>query len=107
VIGDLITPFKAAVGLDYRDFEKRLLGAIHLRFGLPANLAAAASSLIKRADRIAAYFEAVELAGFSTSEARKFFGRPREIETMKLEPWPPNVAKARFLERFEALSEAS
>ncbi len=107
VIGDLITPFKAAVGLDYRDFEKRLLSAIHIRFGLPASLPQAASRLIKRADGIAAYLEAVQLAGFSTPEARKFFGRPREMETAKLEPWPPNVAKARFLERFAALSKAS
>src|SRR6266511_4596100 len=59
VIGDLITPFKAAVGLDYRHFEKRLLNAIHIRFGLPSALPQAASSLIKRADRIAAYFEEI------------------------------------------------
>ena len=107
VIGDLITPFKAAVGLDYRDFEKILLAAIHIRFGLPANLPASASSLIKRADRIAAYFEAVEMAGFSTPEARRYFGRPRGMEPVELDPWPPIVAKARFLERFEALSEAA
>ena len=107
VIGDLITPFKAAVGLDYRDFEKRLLSAIHIRFGLPAKLPASASSLIKRADKVAAYFEAVELAGFSVQEAKKIFGRPREIESAELEPWPPNIAKARFLERFGELCEAS
>jgi 5'-deoxynucleotidase YfbR-like HD superfamily hydrolase len=105
-IGDLITPFKAAVGLDYRYFEKRLLSAIHIRFGLPSAPQAAAS-LIKRADRIAAYFEAVELAGFSTSEAKRFFGQPREIASVKLEPWPPNVAKARYLERFRTFSKAS
>jgi uncharacterized protein len=107
VIGDLITPFKAAVGLDYRHFERRLLSAIHIRFGLPSALPQAAASLIKRADRIAAYFEAVELAGFSTSEAKRFFGQPREIASVKLEPWPPNVAKARYLERFRTFSKAS
>jgi 5'-deoxynucleotidase YfbR-like HD superfamily hydrolase len=107
VIGDLITPFKAAVGLDYRDFEKRLLAAIHIRFGLPASLPQVASRLIKRADRVAAYLEAVQLAGFSASEARKFFGQPREIMSMTLEPWPPTVAKARFSERFRELSEPS
>ena len=107
VIGDLITPFKAAVGLDYRYFEKRLLSAIHIRFGLPSALPQPAASLIKRANRIAAYFEAVELAGFSTSEAKRFFGQPREIASVKLEPWPPNVAKARYLEQFRTFSEAS
>src|SRR5262247_4644058 len=30
VIGDMISPFKAALGLDYKAFENRLLAAIHL-----------------------------------------------------------------------------
>ena len=38
VIGDLISPFKAALSLDYRSFEAKLLAAIHLRFGLSAEL---------------------------------------------------------------------
>lgn len=106
VIGDLITPFKAAVGLDYRVFEKKLLQAIHIRFGLPFPLPQAAVLLIKRADRVAAHVEAVELAGFSASEAARLFG-PRRIEPAKLDPWPPNTAKARFLERFEAFASAA
>ena len=36
VIGDMISPFKAALGLDYKSFETALETAIHLRFGLPA-----------------------------------------------------------------------
>jgi 5'-deoxynucleotidase YfbR-like HD superfamily hydrolase len=107
VIGDLITPFKAAVGLDYRHFEKKLLNAIHIRFGLPSALPQSAASLIKRADRAAAYFEAVDLAGFSASEATRFFGQPRGIEPVKLEPWPPNAAKARYLDRFGSFCNAS
>ncbi len=39
VIGDLISPFKAALSLDYRAFEAKLLAAIHVRFGLPARVA--------------------------------------------------------------------
>ena len=35
VIGDMISPFKAALGYDYAAFEERLETAIHLRFGLP------------------------------------------------------------------------
>src|SRR5262245_9987246 len=34
VVGDLISPFKAAVGLDYKAFEVRLLRAIHGAFAL-------------------------------------------------------------------------
>ena len=38
VIGDMISPFKAALGLDYKAFELRLLAAIRIRFGLPFNM---------------------------------------------------------------------
>src|SRR5262247_2358190 len=62
VIGDLISPFKAALSLDYRAFEAKLLSAIHVRFGLPAELPDNVVKSIKRADRIAAYYEATGLA---------------------------------------------
>ena len=39
VIGDMISPFKAVIGGDYKVVEKRLLAAIHIRFGLPPILA--------------------------------------------------------------------
>ena len=73
VIGDLISPFKAALSLDYRKFEARLLGAIHVRFGLPVDVPEEISLQIKRADKIAAYYEAIGLAGFANSEARRIF----------------------------------
>src|SRR5262245_14339799 len=76
VIGDLISPFKAAVGLDYRAFEKRLLKAIHRAFGLPEDLPEPIAADIKRADRVAAYYEATALAGFSLEEAARYFGEP-------------------------------
>jgi uncharacterized protein len=63
VIGDLISPFKTAIGLDYKAFELRLLEAIHRRFGLPPVLPEEIISGIKGADRIAAYYEATGLAG--------------------------------------------
>src|SRR5688572_32572502 len=72
VIGDLISPFKAAVGLDYKAFERRLLRAIHTRFGLPPEAPPAAVDAIKSADRIAAYFEATRLAGFTQEEAERY-----------------------------------
>src|SRR6476619_2191975 len=79
VIGDLSSPFKAALSLDYRAFEARLLTAIHVRFGIPGVLPPDITKLIKRADKIAAYYEATSLAGFSREEARRFFGQPRGL----------------------------
>ncbi len=107
VIGDLITPFKAAVGFDYKDLETRLLRAIHLRFGLPAEPAIAAQKLIKRADRAAAYLEATQLAGFAEAEAGKFFGKPRALAPPRLKALPPGEAKARYLRRFATLSHGA
>ncbi len=109
VIGDLISPFKAAIGLDYKAFELRLLGAIHRRFGLPEALSADLKTSIKAADGIAAYFEATVLAGFGISEAEVFFGKPaipRELEARlsNLSPFPANNAEAQFLSRVRALS---
>ena len=103
VIGDLITPFKAAVGLDYKALEKRLQAAIHLRFGLPAVPPAELGRLLKRADRAAAFLEATQLAGFDEREARKFFGHSRGLKPMTLTPWPPDRARKAFLERFRLL----
>ncbi len=106
VIGDMISPFKAALGLDYKAFEARLERAIHLRFGLPAVTPDAIKALIKRADRISAWHEAVQLAGFSEVEADRFFGRPPDDHPVRLEPMAPSVAQARYLQRFHTLLDA-
>jgi hypothetical protein len=109
VVGDLISPFKAAIGLDYRAFEQRLLKAIHQCFELPHPLPPDVAGLIKRADRIAAYHEATGLAGFSAEEGARYFGPVSEVTgaageaLRRLEAWPAAVAQAAFLERFEAL----
>ena len=52
-------------------------------------------------------FEAVALAGFTEREARRFFGRPRHIDGLDLEPIPPEAAKKRFLDRFGDLAPAT
>jgi len=110
VVGDLISPFKAALSLDYRAFEAKLLAAIHLRFGLPPELSPPAVKLIKRADKIAAYYEAISLAGFSREEARRFFGQPRGLSPAlvkrlsHLSPLPAAEGEARFLKRFNELN---
>lgn len=105
VLGDLITPFKSQIGSAYKELENRLLGAIHLRFGLPATLPQSVVDAIKRADKMAAYFEATRLAGFDEGEARRFFGRPGRIVAPNLTPLAPAEAMARFLARFRALQE--
>jgi 5'-deoxynucleotidase YfbR-like HD superfamily hydrolase len=104
VVGDLISPFKAAVGFDYKDFETRLLSAIHIRFGLPPRTPAELAALIKRADHVSAYHEATQLAGFEKGEAKRFFGvPPKDMRTPRLVPLAPPEAQAKFLERFRHL----
>jgi 5'-nucleotidase len=107
VIGDMISPFKAVIGDSYEAVERRLLGAIHLRFGLPAKLPEALQNLIKAADRAAAYLEATRLAGFENAEARRFFGPPPKfsatLERDYLTPWPAGTVETRFRDRFKKL----
>lgn len=109
VIGDMISPFKAVIGDSYKAVERRLLAAIHRRFGLPAHSAPELERLTKAADRQSAFLEATRLAGFSVAEARRFFGRPPRIapsmERDYLKPWPAETAQARYLERFRKLAE--
>lgn len=105
VIGDLISPFKAAVGLDYKAFEHRLTRAIHIRFGLPPEVSTDDQALVKRADRASAFFEATQLAGFGIAEARTFFGAPRGVSHPRLVPLTAVQAQALYLERFRRLSD--
>lgn len=107
VIGDMITPFKAVIGPDYKTVEAALMRAIHIRAGLPAELPATVTQLIKRADRIAAYLEATQLAGFSAQEAQGFFGSPRVGRDIRIEPMPPDEAKRRYVERYRILGGAA
>lgn len=103
VIGDMISPFKAALGVNYRDFEDRLEAAIHLRFGLPPKAPAEVKRKIKRADIICAYFEATQIAGFSHDESVKFFCRPPTGLEIAIKPLPVKQAQILFLDRFETV----
>ena len=107
VIGDMISPFKAALGFDYKSFEDRLESAIHIRFGLPGRTPAPIKLLIKQADRACAFFEATQLAGFEASEAVKLFGRPPVGYHLDIEPLSPNAAQARYLQRCKVLADAA
>ena len=110
VIGDMISPFKAVIGDAYKAVEKRLLGAIHRRFGLAPELPADVIKVIKTADRGAAFLEATQLAGFSIAEARRFFGArpalPMAVERDYMTPWPAPTAERRYLERFGKIPQA-
>ncbi len=105
VIGDMISPFKSVVGGGYKSVEKRLEAAVHLRFALPPHASRDLKDRIKKADTVAAYFEATELAGFSMAEAQKFFGLPRgiSIDMIEIDPMPALEAQSRFIARFEAI----
>jgi len=107
VIGDMISPFKAVIGGSYKAVEKRLLSAIHIRFGLPAVLPPELESQIKAADIGAAYLEATHLAGFGEAEAKRLFGRdpklPPSTQSDYMTPWPAGKAEKQFLTRFRAL----
>ncbi|MBV9075867.1 MAG: hydrolase, partial [Methylobacteriaceae bacterium] len=90
------------VGQGYREAEARILAAIRVRFGLPAEPPPELARLVKRADRAAARLEAVRLAGFSLGEADEVFDRPEPIAldpTPFLDPWPAEQAATAFRAR--------
>ncbi len=109
VIGDIISPFKAVLGDSYRGVEQRILDAVMLRFGLGGAVRTRARTLAKRADTIAAYHEATQLAGFTAEEAALYFGKPERLpQTLLalLDPWTTQEAESAYLQRFAALSDA-
>ncbi len=105
VIGDMISPVKAAVGPGYDELDKRLIAAIHIRFGLPAAIPVKVKKQIKKADRISAWMEVTQIAGFSVTEANKFFGEPdpQVIEGLSIRLRPPVEARNDYTARIETL----
>jgi uncharacterized protein len=105
VIGDMISPVKAAVGTGYGDLDARLAAAIHIRFGLPAQLPTRIKALIKRADRISAWLEATQIAGFSPAESDRFFGKPPAelVADRAIAPRPPAEVRAAYIARHDIL----
>jgi 5'-deoxynucleotidase YfbR-like HD superfamily hydrolase len=108
VIGDMISPVKAAIGPAYGALDERLSAAIHLRFGLPATLPAAVKRAIKAADRVSAWLEATQLAGFAGAEADRFFGRPDPALTagLELRLRPPAEVRLAYSDRHRQLLAA-
>lgn len=109
VVGDMISPFKATIGGNYKEIEDGLLKAIHARFSLGAIRPASVTRGIKKADQHAAYFEAVQLAGFEPDEARRLFGEPSmpafDVDGFDklIRPWPTHQAHDRFVAEFDAI----
>jgi len=108
VIGDMISPVKAAVGPGYKALDERLTAAVHLRFGLPAVLPKSVKALIKKADGLSAWLEATQIAGFAEVEADKFFGQPDRtlFDGLSLRLRPPLETRADFTARHAALLDA-
>lgn len=107
VIGDMISPVKSAVGPAYGALDERLSAAIHLRFGLPAQVPAQVKKRIKKADRVSAWLEAVRIAGFSSAEADRFFGKPdpAHVADLQIRLRPPVEVRAEYTARHRALLE--
>ena len=107
VIGDMISPFKALLGDGYRSIEARLGAAIHLRHQLPATLPEATRKAIKQADRVSAYLEASQLAGFARDEASRLFGTPPDtLAHMTIQPVSALEAERAFIDRHQTLFRA-
>ena len=109
VIGDMISPVKSSVGPGYEELDKRLTAAIHRRFGLPAQLPVSLKKKIKAADKMSAWMEATQIAGFEAQEASKLFGVPKSecIEDLEITLRPPKVVRADFIERFNQLKSVT
>ena len=105
VIGDMISPFKAALGPEYKDIEQRLDAAIHIRFGLPPVLPKSVTDMIKRADKACAYYEARQIAGFTEDEADKIFRKPKGLSDIVIDVASVDQAQEMFLQRFRELSQ--
>lgn len=108
VIGDMISPVKSAVGPDYDELDKRLAAAIHIKFGLPAAIPVTIKKQIKKADKISAWMEATQIAGFDDAEANKFFGKPdpKLIDGLEIHLRPPVEARKAYTNRHNDLLKA-
>lgn len=105
VIGDMISPFKSALGSSYKDFEARLEAAIHVRFQLPPKTPQTIKTLIKKADKACAFYE-----------RRSWPASPPRVPTdlrrlppgydLVIEPQPAAIAQQRYLDRYRVLAEA-
>lgn len=105
VIGDMISPVKSAIGSDYQSLENRLSSAINLRFGLPTKLPENIKKQIKKADKISAWIEATQIAGFSKDEANKLIGTApkNNVDNFTIKLRAPLEVREDYILRFKEL----
>ena len=107
VIGDLISPVKNALGGEYLELEERITAAVRLRFGMAMEPPERQRRAIKKADRMSAWLEARQIAGFSTDEADALFLRPpdRIVEQLSIILRPPGLVRSDFSARASGLAD--
>lgn len=103
VTSDLVTPFKNVVGDGYRRVEVAVSEAVHVAFGLPGRLPPQWQRAIDEADHMAAYLEAIALAGFKEQEAKTIFMVKNPPPVGQLAPWNAGKAQEEFLKTFKVL----
>lgn len=105
VLGDMISPVKGALGREYGEMDARIAEAVHRRFGIPVKVPANIKKIIKQADQVSAWLEAIEIAGFSEVEARGIFKvpKPEYCSGLNIRLRPPAEVRAAYLDRFNEL----
>ena len=105
VIGDMISPLKSHLGVNYEELDGKLTMAICIRFNIPTKKINIIKRRIKIADKKAAWLEAIHLAGFSKQEADSIFGKQEFIEGLEtnLLPEAPFFVRKKFVNRFNEL----
>jgi hypothetical protein len=96
------------VGPDYGLLDDRLTAAIHLRFGLPAQIPAVVKKQIKKADKLSAWLEAIQIAGFTRAEADKYFGKqdPALAGSLQIKLRPPVEVRDDYTALYHKLAAA-
>ena len=109
VISDMISPLKAHLGITYEALDEKLTMAICVRFNIPTTKIKTIKRQVKVADKMAAWLEAIQLAGFSRQEADSLFGKQVEAEGFEdyLTPCTPFFVRKKFVNRFNELYNSS
>ena len=109
VISDMISPLKAHLGKAYEAFDEKLTMALCIRFNIPTTKIKIIKRQVKIADKIAAWLEAIQLAGFSKQEADSLFGKQVGVESFEeyLSPDTPFFVRKKFVNRFNELYNGS
>ena len=108
MIGDMISPVKASVGPGYGEMDLTADGGGASAVWSAAVLPVAIKKAIKQADKISAWLEAVQIAGFSEAEADKFFGRPGSeiMRGLEIRLRAPAVVRSDYVARHRELLAA-